>query len=260
MKIITFNVNGLRAALRKGFLDWRNANQPDVILLQEIKTDEGTIPSVLKENPELLQGWHAQWHPAIKKGYSGVAVLTKQEPTEVVVGCGNPEYDAEGRVLRVTLPNGLQVMSLYLPSGSQGDARQAVKEAFMDYFFQWLPTVPGWDKNLVVAGDFNICHQAIDIHNPVGLKNTSGFLPHEREWMGKLLNLGLVDTFRHLHPDQKDTYSWWTFRAGAKGNNKGWRIDYALVPEVLRGGIRSHSIQQPVDLSDHVPCVLELEV
>jgi exodeoxyribonuclease-3 len=260
MKIITFNVNGLRAALRKGFLDWRDANQPDVILLQEIKTDLGTLPSVIKEYPALLRGWHAQWHPAEKKGYSGVAVLSRQEPTEVVVGCGNPDFDAEGRVLRVALPSGLQVVSLYLPSGSQGDVRQAVKEAFMDYLHQWLPTVPGWNQNLVLAGDFNICHQPIDIHDPVRLKTVSGFLPHERDWFSRFLGLGLVDTFRHLHPNTPDVYSWWAYRAGAKNRNKGWRIDYALVPEALRGQIRSHSIQQPIDLSDHVPCVLELEL
>lgn len=261
MKIVSYNVNGLRSAIDKGLLDWLRTEQPDVLCLQEIKIDPVAIADLLSRRGNEFGDYSLHWNPAQKKGYSGTAVLVRgAEPEEVIIGCGNDVYDAEGRVIRVRLRNGVQVCSLYLPSGTQCAERQAVKEAFMDYLFTWLPTQPGWNENLVLTGDFNIAHQAIDIHDPVRCSKLSGFLPHERVWLSKFLELGLVDSFRALNPDARDVYSWWTFRGGAKERNKGWRIDYQLVPEALRPHLKQHTILREMHLSDHVPLVLELEV
>jgi exodeoxyribonuclease-3 len=260
MKIISYNVNGLRAAIQKGLLEWLATEQPDVVCLQEIKIDHEALQAVVKTHHTALKEYSLHWNPAQKKGYSGTAVWVRgTEPDEVLVGCGHETYDAEGRLLRVRLRNGLQVGSLYLPSGTQGPERQAVKEAFMGYLHQWLPTQPGWNQHQVLVGDFNIAHQAIDIHDPVRCSKLSGFLPHERAWFSEFLELGLVDTFRALHPEARDAYSWWTFRGGAKERNKGWRIDYQLVPEALRPQLRSHRMVRELDFSDHVPLVLELD-
>jgi exodeoxyribonuclease-3 len=263
-RIVNYNINGLRAALRKGLLQWLEHVQPDVLCLQEIKIDPQALQETLREHPGLKKLFpHQQWHSAEKKGYSGVALLSKLEPTHVWTGCNHPAYDAEGRMLRARFAAGsqnLDVMSLYLPSGSQGEARQAVKEAFMDYLTQWLPTQPGYNQQLVLTGDFNICHEAIDIHDPVRLKTVSGFLPHERQWLTQLQGLGYTDSFRHLHPHQPDHYTWWTFRGGAKERNKGWRIDYQWVPNPLQGGIVQHQLVRELDFSDHIPGILTLEV
>jgi len=258
MHVISANLNGIRAALKKGFADWLHTQNPDVVLLQELKADPDVMAQVVKAHPELVRGYHYYWHPAEKKGYSGVGILSKLEPTAVHIGCDNPIYDAEGRVLRIEHPSGWQFCSLYLPSGSQGDERQVVKEAFMAYFKEWIAQQPGWDQQLIIGGDFNICHQAIDIHDPVRLKNSSGFLPHEREWFSELLAQGFTDSFRHLHPHLPDQYTWWSYRGQAKARNKGWRLDYHLVPTAHRGLIEAHAIHTELAFSDHVPISLHI--
>ncbi len=253
MKICTYNVNGIRAALKKGLADWVAEEQPDILALQEIKIDQ----QAFRLYADSLEGYTAIWHSAEKKGYSGVAIYAKNEPENVQIGFEKPEYDVEGRVISANFGD-VRLVNVYLPSGSQGDARQEVKEAFMDDFYDWLQTQKAQDEKLVVVGDYNICHKPIDIHDPVRLKNTSGFLPNERAWMSKLIDSGFIDSFREVNTDP-DLYTWFSYRARAKANNKGWRIDYQLVTEPLQDAIIAHDIHRECGMSDHVPTVLELE-
>lgn len=253
MRIITYNVNGIRSAISKGFIDWVKASQPDVLLLQEIKSSAETAGQPLFE--EL--GYHCYWHPAIKKGYSGVALLTKIKPDHVEVGCGLDAYDCEGRTLRADYGD-LSVMSLYAPSGSSGDERQLFKFGWMDDFYGYLQDLKQQRPNLIIGGDYNICHRPIDIHNPKSNAKSSGFLPEEREWMGKLLDSGYIDTFRHFNPDPHH-YTWWSYRAGARAKNLGWRIDYNLATKPLEGRLRRAAILPEARHSDHCPVLLEIE-
>ena len=252
MKICTYNVNGIRAALRKGLEDWVAAEQPDILALQEIKIDQ----QAFRPYADSLEGYTAIWHSAEKKGYSGVAIYAKNEPDDVQIGFGQPDYDREGRVISANYGD-LRVVNVYLPSGSRGGPRQVVKEAFMDDFYDWLQAQKAQHDRLVVVGDYNICHKPIDIHDPVRLKNTSGFLPNERAWMTKLMDSGFVDSFRAVNPDP-ELYTWFSYRAASKERNKGWRIDYQLVTEPLQEAIISHAIHRDCGMSDHVPTVLEL--
>ncbi|MFW5658792.1 MAG: exodeoxyribonuclease III [Bacteroidota bacterium] len=254
MKICTYNVNGIRAALKKGLADWVAEEQPDILALQEIKIDQ----QAFRPYADALTGYTAIWHSAEKKGYSGVAIYAKNEPEHVQIGFDQPKYDIEGRVISASFGD-LRLVNVYLPSGSQGDARQVVKEAFMDDFYDWLQTQKAQHEKLVVVGDYNICHKPIDIHDPVRLKNTSGFLPNEREWMSKLIDSGFIDSFREVNTDP-DLYTWFSYRARAKANNKGWRIDYQLINTPLKDAVIAHEIHRACNMSDHVPTVLELEV
>lgn len=253
MRIITYNVNGIRAAINKGFLDWLKSAAPDVLCLQEVKAtpDQIDLPAL-----EAL-GYKHYWHPAQKKGYSGVAILTKLEPREVSYGCGISRYDEEGRVIRADFGD-LSVMSVYHPSGSSGELRQDFKmkwlSDFQDYVHQLKQSYP----NLVLCGDFNICHRPIDIHNPKSNANTSGFLPEEREWMEQFINTGFIDTFRHFNQEPHH-YSWWSYRAGARGKNLGWRIDYNMAAQCLELRLKRAVILPDAVHSDHCPVLLELE-
>lgn len=253
MRIITYNVNGIRAAINKGFLDWLKSAAPDVLCLQEVKAtpDQIDLPAL-----EAL-GYKHYWHPAQKKGYSGVAILTKLEPREVSYGCGISRYDEEGRVIRADFGD-LSVMSVYHPSGSSGELRQDFKmkwlSDFQDYVHQLKQSYP----NLVLCGDFNICHRPIDIHNPKSNANTSGFLPEEREWMEQFINTGFIDTFRHFNQEPHH-YSWWSYRAGARGKNLGWRIDYNMAAQCLEPRLKRAVILPDAVHSDHCPVLLELE-
>ena len=193
-----------------------------------------------------------------KKGYSGVAIFTKIKPKNVVYGCGIDKYDFEGRVLRIDLDN-LSVISVYHPSGSSGEERQAFKMQWLDDFYEYINTLKKSIPNLIISGDYNICHQAIDIHDPIGNKNSSGFLPEEREWMTKYFNSGFIDTFRYFHPEQKAEYSWWSFRANARNNNKGWRIDYLAATKELEPQLLEAKIFMDVKHSDHCPVYLKLK-
>ncbi|MCI4642121.1 MAG: exodeoxyribonuclease III [Flavobacteriaceae bacterium] len=253
MKIASYNVNGIRAAIKKGFLDWLVAANPDVICLQETKAHKEQLDLSLFE--EAGYPYH-YWFSAQKKGYSSVAILCKEKPEEVVYGTGIDYMDNEGRNLLVRYPS-LSIMSLYLPSGTNTD-RLDYKFKYMDDFLQYTKELRKTDPNLVICGDYNICHQAIDIHDPVRNKTVSGFLPEERAWLSELLESGFIDSFRHLNksPDQ---YSWWSYRAGARGNNKGWRLDYALVSTPIEKRIKKAQILQAAVHSDHCPITVEID-
>ncbi|MDA8591526.1 exodeoxyribonuclease III [Flavobacteriaceae bacterium] len=252
MKIISYNVNGIRAALKKGFLEWLVAANPDVICLQEIKAQEDQLDLSLFETAGYP---YTYWFSAQKKGYSGVAILSKTKPKNIVFGTGIESMDFEGRNIRADFSD-VSVMSLYLPSGTNIQ-RLEHKFEYMDLFKSYIDELKKEAPNLVICGDYNICHEAIDIHDPVRNKNVSGFLPEERAWMSNFLKSGFVDAFRHLNkaPHQ---YSWWSYRANARANNKGWRLDYTLVSTPLKENIKRAVILSEAVHSDHCPVLLEL--
>lgn len=253
MKIITYNVNGLRAALRKGWLEWVKTTSPDVICLQEIKASPDQIPEIV-----LLEalGYEHYWYPAQKKGYSGTAIFTRIKPNHIEYGCGQEDYDFEGRIIRADFDD-TSVMSVYFPSGTTGGIRQEFKYRFLDDFQSYSNDLIKEKPNLVICGDFNICHRAIDIHNPKSNANSSGFLPEEREWMDNFIDSGYVDSFRSLNPEPHH-YSWWSYRAGARSRNLGWRIDYNMVSEGLKERISTARILPDAVHSDHCPVELVL--
>ena len=252
MKIISYNVNGIRAAINKGFIKWLKSANPDVICLQEIKA--------LKEQLDLdiftEAGYNYQyWFSAQKKGYSGVAILSKIKPNHVEYGTGIDSMDFEGRNLRADFDT-FSVMSLYLPSGTNDDRLQH-KFDYMDMFQEYINTLKKDIPKLIICGDYNICHEEIDIHNPK-MKGVSGFLPEEREWLGNFINHGFIDSFRHIHP-QKQEYTWWSYRANARANNKGWRLDYAMVSAPLQEKLKRSVILSDAVHSDHCPILIEIE-
>ncbi len=253
MKLISYNVNGIRAALKKGLLDWLKAANPDVICFQEIKALEEQVDT---EAFKMLGYKYQYWFSAAKKGYSGVAVLSKYEPKNVAFGTGIKSMDDEGRNLRVDFET-FSLMSLYLPSGTNTE-RLAFKLNYMDEFLEYINTLKQEVPNLIICGDYNICHEPIDIHDPVRLKNVSGFLPVEREWLTKFINTGFIDSFRYLHPDTV-TYSWWSYRQNSRARNKGWRLDYQMVATPLKDRIERALILQEAKHSDHCPVLLELK-
>lgn len=252
MKIITYNVNGIRAAIRKGLLDWLKAANPDVLLLQETKAHKEQLDIDLFEET----GYHDYWFSAQKKGYSGVAILSKKEPDNIVHGTGIDYMDHEGRNIRADFGD-LSIMSMYLPSGTNID-RLEHKLRYMADFQEYAKELRKTRPNLIVSGDYNICHEPIDIHDPVRLKNVSGFLPVEREWLSGFINSGFTDSFRYLNPDVEQ-YSWWSYRANARANNKGWRLDYNMVSEPLKDKIKRAVILPEAKHSDHCPALLELD-
>lgn len=253
MRIITYNVNGVRAAMTKGLMSWISEAAPDVLCLQEIKASPEQVGVFELEE----MGYHHYWYPAQKKGYSGVAIFTKIKPDNVVYGCGIKEYDDEGRVIRADFGD-VSVMSVYHPSGSSGDLRQVFKMKWLEDFNNYITELKKTIPNLILCGDFNICHKAIDIHNPKSNANTSGFLPEEREWMEQFINTGFIDTFRHFN-EEPHQYTWWSYRAGARGKNLGWRIDYNMAAEPLKHRLKSAKILPDALHSDHCPVMLEIE-
>lgn len=253
MKIITYNVNGLRAALTKGFTDWLAVEQPDVLCLQETKAQPEQIPTLEFES----LGYKSYFFSAKKKGYSGVAILTKIEPDHVEYGMGIPSYDDEGRFLRADFGD-LSIASIYHPSGTSGEERQAFKMQWLSDFEKYIHTLQQTRPRLILCGDYNICHRPIDIHDPVRNATNSGFLPEEREWIDHFIKSGFIDTFRYFH-DEGGQYSWWSYRFNARKNNKGWRIDYCMVTRNLESRLRDARILSDVYHSDHCPCLLEIE-
>ena len=253
MRIISYNVNGIRAAITKGFLDWLQQANPDVICLQEIKAKEDQIPTV-----EIAEaGYPFQYYfSAEKKGYSGVAILSKTEPKNVVFGTGIQHMDFEGRNLRADFDD-VSIMSLYLPSGTNID-RLDFKFQYMDEFQNYINHLKNDIPNLIICGDYNICHEAIDIHDPIRNATVSGFLPSERKWLDGFMKSGFVDSFRHFNKEPHN-YSWWSYRAGARGNNKGWRIDYNLVSENIKHRMTRAVILPEAKHSDHCPIVIEID-
>ena len=237
--------------MKKGFIDWLKVTKPDILCLQETKAMKEQVDVALIEK----QGYHHYWFSAEKKGYSGVAIFSKKNPVNVSFGSGISHMDFEGRILRLDFEK-LSVMSLYLPSGTNIN-RLDYKFKFMDEFRVYIDNLKLKFPNLIICGDYNICHQAIDIHDPIRNKTVSGFLPEERDWLNRFINSGFVDSFRFLNPEPNQ-YTWWSYRANARKNNKGWRIDYALVSESLKKNISKSFILSEAYHSDHCPVGLEL--
>jgi exodeoxyribonuclease III len=252
MKIISYNVNGIRSAINKGFADWLKAANPDILCLQEIKALENQIECSLFHD----LGYHCYFYPAVKKGYSGVGILSKTKPKHVEYGCSIKAYDDEGRVIRADYDD-FSVMSLYMPSGSSGDVRQDFKMKWLDDFFHFSKDLIKEKENIIISGDYNICHKPIDIHNPVSNKNSSGFLPEEREWMSKFIDSGFIDTFRVFNAEPHN-YTWWSFRARAREKNLGWRIDYHMASNNMAQRLQRAAIFPEAKHSDHCPILVEI--
>lgn len=253
MRIISYNVNGIRAAIKRGFLDWLKTDPADIICLQEVKAHRGDIDIAAIK----AAGYDSYWFCAQKKGYSGVAILTKLQPDNVVEGSKIEQSDFEGRVIRADFKD-ITLVNAYFPSGTSGEHRQIYKYQWLDEFLEYLNEIRKTRKNIIVCGDYNIAHKEIDIHNPVSNKKTTGFLPEERAWFDKFLENDFVDSFRHLNKEPHQ-YSWWNvLRPSTRLENKGWRIDYISVTSNLKDKIKAVKIYPEVKHSDHCPVYLEL--
>lgn len=253
MKIVTYNVNGVRAALNKGLVNWLIAVNPDMVCLQEVKANIDQIDVKIFHD----LGYEIYWNSAEKKGYSGVAILTKIKPLNIEYGCGMDVFDREGRVIRADFEN-FSLMSTYFPSGTSGDERQDFKMNFLDHFMTYAQNLKKSIPNLIISGDYNICHRAIDIHNPKSNAKSSGFLPEEREWMENFINDGFVDTFRSLNADPHN-YTWWSNRFGSRGKNLGWRIDYQMISDKMKDRLKRSVILPEAFHSDHCPVLIEID-
>ena len=254
MNIYSWNVNGIRSALKKGFGDWFKSTAPDILCLQEVRAEEEQADDL-----QVPDGYYTFWNSCKrKKGYSGVAVFSQIEPDAVNYGFDIEEFDVEGRVLQLVFPDWV-LNSIYFPNGGSGDDRLDYKLRFYDAFLEnsmrWVKD----GKHVLTVGDYNTCHKAIDIARPEENENVSGFLPIERAWMDKYVDSGFVDTFRTLHPDTREAYSWWSNRGGARARNVGWRLDYAFVDQTLMQNVVSSEIHPNVMGSDHCPISIELE-
>lgn len=255
MQIISYNVNGIRAAIKKGLIEWLQEANIDVFCVQETKAS----PDDIDINIFTSLGYHVAWYPAQKKGYSGVAIFSKQKPDNIVYGNGYEMSDAEGRVVRVDIGS-LTIVNAYFPSGTSGDERQQYKYQWLNEFYEYIQALKKQRPEIIVAGDYNIAHKEIDIHDPKGNKKSSGFLPEERAWMDHFLDNGWVDSFRKIHPESTGAYSWWSQRfPSVRANNKGWRIDYLCTTEVLAKKIKNANILPDVKHSDHCPILVELK-
>ncbi len=252
MRIITANLNGIRSAANKGFFTWMPAQQADIVCVQELKAQAADI------TPDMLapHGYHGYFHYAEKKGYSGVGIYAKQKPDAVIEGLGIPEFDAEGRYLEVQFGN-LSVVSVYLPSGSSGEERQAVKFKFMEAFLPHMVELKSNGREIIICGDWNIAHQEIDLKNWRGNKKNSGFLPEERAWLTQVFDeAGFVDVFRKLYPGL-EAYTWWSNRGQAWARNVGWRIDYHIASPGIAQTAHSASIYKEQRFSDHAPLTVD---
>jgi exodeoxyribonuclease-3 len=253
LRIVSYNVNGLRSAMNKGLIDWLKSDPADIICVQETKAHKDNVAHVLFT--EL--GYHDYWFSAQKKGYSGVAVFTKIKPERVQYGTGHKVSDDEGRVIQLDIGD-LRLINAYFPSGTSGDERQQFKYHWLEEFYFYLEELKKTYPRIVLCGDYNIAHNEIDIHDPRGNKKSSGFLPDERAWMSKLLSNGWIDVFRKFHPET-GRYSWWSQRfPTVRQENKGWRIDYINVTEPLQSRVLDADIYPDVRQSDHCPVYLEL--
>lgn len=256
MRIVTYNINGIRAALKKGLADWAADTNIDVLCLQETKA---TADQVDMSELEAAGFAHAAWHSCErKKGYSGVLTLSKTAPELVETKIGVEDYDVEGRIVRTDFGD-LTIFNCYFPNGGQGEERQNFKYRFLDDFLAYIVELKKTRPNILVVGDYNIAHQEIDLHAPKRNEKTSGFLPAEREWMTKwFAETGFIDTFRELHPETA-AYSWWSYRANARANDKGWRIDYQSISREMKDQIKEVIHLKEAKHSDHCPLLLELK-
>ncbi len=255
MRLVTLNVNGIRSATAKGLVQWLATHDAEVVCLQEIRAAEEQLP------PELLalEGYQALWHGAERKGYSGVGLLTRRPPDNVVVGIDHPEFQGEGRVLRADFAE-FSVLSVYVPSGIMGGERQAQKMRFLDAFLHYLVGLKTGGRELIACGDFNIAHEPIDIYDAKGNENTSGYLPEERAWMDRLLAAGFVDVFRRLIGPESGHYSWWSNFRGARPRNLGWRLDYHIATPAIAERAHSPAIYREVFFSDHAPVTIDYSI
>ncbi len=253
MRIISYNVNGIRAAIKKGFLDWMKTDPADVICVQETKASKDDV------NCDAINalGYNDYWFSAQKKGYSGVAVFTKIKPDNVIVGNGHSLSDDEGRVIQLDFGD-TRLINAYFPSGTSGEHRQSFKYDWLDEFYIYLNKLKKKNPNIILCGDYNIAHKEIDIHDPKGNKNSTGFLPEERAWMDKFLTNGWIDVFREFHPEPH-RYSWWSQRfPSVRLNNKGWRIDYITTTREMQSRLKDAEILPDVKHSDHCPVYAEI--
>ncbi|MEI6508182.1 MAG: exodeoxyribonuclease III [Bacteroidota bacterium] len=253
MQIVSYNVNGIRAAISKGLLNWMESRKADVYCFQETKAESSQVDTAVFE----FLGYNHYWFSAQKKGYSGVAIFSKLKPDHVEYGFGDQDLDFEGRMIRADFGD-VSVISVYIPSGTTGDIRQAYKMDWLAKFNSYISKLKKTKSNLIICGDYNICHQPIDIHDPVGNKKSSGFLPEEREWLSMFLETGFIDSFRRFNTAPHH-YSWWTYRQNARTNNKGWRIDYCMVHETIGHRLIASGIHPDVVHSDHCPVWVEIK-
>lgn len=254
MKLISYNVNGIRAAINKGLFQWLEQESPDVLCLQEIKAQEDQIDVLTIQS----LGYEYYFHPAEKKGYSGVAVLSKRKPDFIKIGMDMDIYDKEGRVIRVDYGD-MTVVCVYIPSGTMGDVRQDFKMQFLSDFTNFINELRKERPQILICGDYNICHKPIDINHPERHTKSSGFLPEERKWFDEFIETGMVDTFRE-YDTSAEKYSWWSYRAGARPKNLGWRIDYHLISQDAKPRLRGAAILSDIDFSDHCPVVVEMDI
>jgi len=252
--IISYNVNGIRAALNKGFAEWLKEASPEIICLQETKAGPAQIDIPFFE----YLGYQCNIHSANKKGYSGVMTMSKETPNNTIPGMGMEKYDIEGRVLRTDFPD-FSLINVYIPSGTTGDIRQDFKMEFLDDFRKFIQNLKKEQNKLVICGDYNICHKPIDINHPERHKKSSGFLPEERAWFDDFVGDGLIDSFRKFN-SKPEQYSWWSYRANSRAKNLGWRIDYHLVTDALSNKIIDAKILNDVTHSDHCPVLITMDI
>jgi exodeoxyribonuclease-3 len=254
MDIVSFNVNGLRAILKKGFIQWLKRRNPDILCLQEIKVKKSQIE--LEEFLN-LEGYNSYWNSAEREGYSGVITLSKEKPEDVQLGMGIEKFDKEGRLIKTKYP-GFTLFNVYFPNGKSSEERLKFKLDFYDAFLELCKALRKKGEELIITGDFNTAHKEIDLANPKENEKYSGFLPIEREWLDSLLAKGYIDTFRHFHREAGN-YTWWTYRFNARKRNIGWRIDYFFVTKGLIDRIEESSILLDVYGSDHAPIILRIK-
>ena len=252
--ILSYNVNGIRAAINKGLFDWLKSALPDVLCIQETKAGNAQIDIPLFEH----LGYNCYIHSAEKKGYSGLMTLCKEKPQQIIPGMGITKYDQEGRILRTDFVD-FTLLNVYIPSGTTGDIRQDFKMEFLKDFKDFVATLRKEKRNLLICGDYNICHKPIDINHPERHQKSSGFLPEERDWFDHFIADGLVDTFRMFN-DQPEQYSWWSYRANSRIKNLGWRIDYHIVTDELKPAVKDAGILKDVFHSDHCPVSVVLDL
>ncbi len=252
-KVYSYNVNGIRAAMNKGFDNWLHEAQPDVLCLQETKAKPEQIDTAIFDR----LGYRHYWFSAEKPGYSGVAIFSKDKPDQITYGMGIDQFDVEGRMIRADFGD-ISVLSVYFPSGTTGDVRQAIKMVFLDDFLQYVENLRKERPNLIISGDYNIAHTNIDINFPERHQNMSGFLPEERSWVDNFLAHGYADTFRMFHKEPNQ-YSWWSYRSQARAKGLGWRIDYHIVTAALMQRVKDASILQQVVHSDHCPITVTVD-
>ncbi len=255
MRLITFNANGIRAAARKGFFDWLAKQDADVVCIQETKAQVHQL-----EDPVFWpEGYHCYYVDAVKKGYSGVALYSRKQPVKIVTKMGCQEFDDEGRYIEAWYDK-LTIISLYAPSGSAGDHRQASKERFMEFFYEHMKKLKHKRRDYIICGDWNIAHKKIDLKNWRSNQKNSGFLPHERAWLDKLFDdLGFIDAFREINQEEGQ-YTWWSNRGQAWANNTGWRIDYQIISPRLKGKVKAESIYREERFSDHAPLIMDYDL